>query len=68
MDVTQKFCEDLKTLIREHIKSYLTGHSHFLRKDNSEHVYLSSELSITRLYDKFLEKHDSNYLQLENDS
>ena len=33
-----KVGEDLKQLIREHIKSYPTRHSHYSRKDNSEHV------------------------------
>ena len=60
-----KVGEDLKQLIREHIKSYPTRHSHYSRKDNSELVYLSTELSIARLYHEFLEKHDPEYLQLK---
>lgn len=39
-------------------------YSHYSRKDNSERVYLSAELSIARLYHEFLEKNDPEYLQL----
>ena len=63
-----KVGEDLKQHIREHIKSYPTRHSHYSRKDNSERVYLSGELSIARLYREFLEKHDPEYMQLEEDN
>ena len=55
-------------LIREHIKSYSTRHSHYSRKDNSEHVHLSAEPSIPRLYHEFLEKHDPEYLQLKEEN
>ena len=56
--------EEVKQLVREHIRSLPTRHSHYSRKDNSGRVYLSAELSIARLHHNFLEKHDPEYLQL----
>lgn len=57
--------EDVKKLVREHIETFPIRHSHYSRKDNIERVYLPSDLSIARLYCDFLEKHDPDYLTLE---
>ena len=48
--------EDVKELVREHIRSYPSRHCHYSRKDNSERMYLPAELSIARLHQNFLEK------------
>ena len=60
--------EEIKDLIREHIRSYPIRQSHYSRKDNAGRVYLSSELSIARLYQNFLQCHDPEYLQLEEEN
>ena len=60
--------EDLKNLIREHIQSFPARHSHYSRKDNAGRVYLSPELSIARLYRMFLEAHDPEYIQLQEEN
>lgn len=60
--------EDVKKLVREHIETFPTRHSHYSRKDNIERVYLPSDLSIARLYRDFLEKHDPDYLTLEEEN
>ena len=57
--------ESMKELIREHIQSFPTRHSHYSRSDNSGRVYLSLELSIARLHRMFLETHDPEYIQME---
>ena len=41
--------EDVKELVREHIRSFPARHSHYSRQDNAEKVYLSPELSIAKL-------------------
>ena len=63
-----KVGEEIKALIREHIASYPTRHSHYSRKDNSGRVYLPAELSVARLYRNFLEKYDPEYIKLEKDN
>ena len=60
--------EDLKNLIREHIQSFPARHSHYSRQDNAGRVYLSPELSIARLHRMFLEAHDPEYIQLQEDN
>ena len=60
--------EEVKDLIREHIRSFPAKHSHYSRKDNSGRVYLSSELSIARLHKNFLQIHDPEYIQLEEEN
>lgn len=60
--------EEVKDQVRDHIKSFPSRHSHYSRKDNSDRVYLSAELSITRLYRDFLEKYDPEYVQLEEEN
>ena len=64
----QSVGEDTRDKIRAHILSYPTRHSHYSRKDNSHKVYLSPELSITRLHRAFLEQYDPEYLQLEEEN
>ena len=56
--------EEVKKLIREHIRSFPARHSHYSRRDNAGRVYLSPELSIARLYRLFLQSHDPEYIQL----
>lgn len=58
---------EVKDLIREHIKSLPSRQSHYSRKDNPQRIYLSPDLSIARLYHKFLEKHDPEYIQLQKE-
>ena len=59
--------EDLKNLVREHIQSFPARHSHYSRQDNAGRVYLSPELSIARLHRMFLEVHDPEYIQLQEE-
>ena len=61
----QQICEEVRDLVREHINMFPTRNSHYSRKDNHGRTYLSPELSIARLYRNFLEKHDPEYLKLE---
>jgi len=49
---------EIKDLVRDHIKSLPSRQSHYLRADNAGHTYLSPDLSIARLYHKFLERYD----------
>ena len=56
--------EDIKDLIREHIRSFPARHSHYSRQDNAGRVYLSPELSIAKLHRMFLEANDPEYMQL----
>ena len=61
--------EDVKDLVRNIIiRSYPSRHSHYSRNDNSERVYLPAELSIARLHRNFLEKHDPEYITLEEEN
>ena len=59
--------EDIKDMIRQHIKSFSARHSHYSRQDNAGRIYLAPELSIARLYRMFLEIHDPECLQLQED-
>ena len=61
----QKVDDSVCDLIREHIRSFPTRNS---RSDNSGRVYLSPDLSIARLYRTFLEKHDPEYVKLEEEN
>ena len=45
--------ESIKELIREHIRSFPTRHSHYSRQDNHGQVYLSPKLSTARLHKMF---------------
>ena len=64
----QRIGEDVCELIRGHIRSFPTRGSHYSREDNSGRTYLSPELSIARLHRDFLEKHDPEYLRLEEEN
>ena len=64
----QRIGDDVRELIREHIRSFPARASHYSRKDNCGRTYLSPELSIARLHRDFLEKHDPQYLQLEEEN
>ena len=46
--------DNVRDLIREHIRSFPARSSHYSRSDNSGRVYLSPELSIAWLYHDFL--------------
>ena len=61
----QQICDEVRDLVREHISTFPARNSHYFRKDNHGRTYLSPELSIARLYRNFLEKHDPEYLKLE---
>ena len=68
---TKVVSDAIKDMVRAHnIKPYPTRHSHYSRKDiyNSERVYLPAELSIARMHHSFLEKHDSDYIALEQEN
>ena len=45
----QRIGDDVRELIREHICSFPARASHYSRKVNCRHTYLSPELSIARL-------------------
>ena len=60
--------EKVKDLIGEHIRSYPAKHSHYWRSDNAGRLYLSPELSIKHLYQNFLQCHDPEYLQFEQEN
>ena len=64
----QKIGDDVRELIRQHIRSFPARASHYSRKDNAGCIYLAPELSIARLYRDFLEKHDSEFLRLEEEN
>ena len=63
-----KVSEAVRDTVREHIRSYPARSSHYSRSDNTGRVYLPPDLSIARLYRDFLEKHDPEYVQLEEDN
>ena len=63
-----KIDEDTWQLVWEHILSFRSRSSHYSCQDNSNRFYLSAELSIARMYHDFLEKHDPEYLKLEEES
>ncbi len=60
--------DEVRELVRDHIRSFPARQSHYSRKDNSGRVYLSAELSIVRLYRDFLQKHDPEYIELEEEN
>ncbi len=60
--------EDVCQSIREHIKSFPARSSHYSRADNHSRTYLPPHLSVARLYRKFLEIHDSEYIELEEEN
>ena len=62
--------ENLKDLVREHIRSFPVRHSHYSWQDNRGQVYLSPELSTAKLHRMFLEAHahDPKYIQIQEDN
>ena len=64
----QKVDDAVCDLIREHIRSFPARSSHYSRSDNSGRVYLSPDLSIARLYSDFLEKHDPEFVKLQEEN
>ena len=61
----QKVPEEVRELVRDHIRTFPARNSHYSRKDNHGRTYLSSDLSIARLYKNFLQIHDPQYLALQ---
>ena len=57
-----KILEELREKIREHIMSSPTRQSHYSRHDNPVRPYLSPDLSIAKMYQMFLAKHDPAYV------
>ena len=57
-----KISEELREKIREHIMSFPTRQSHYSRHDNTGRLYLSPDLSIAKMYQMFLAKHDPAYV------
>ena len=57
--------ENVDDTVRDLIRSFPEGSSHYSRSDNSGRVYLPSDLSIVRLCRDFLQNHDPK-LQEEN--
>lgn len=62
--VSEEVCE----LIRDHIKSFPSRKSHYSRSDNPKRTYLSPELSICRMYQDFLSKHDPEYVHMKEEN
>jgi len=54
----KKVPEEAKEKVREHIKSFPQRKSHYSQKDNRKRKYLSENLSISRMYDLYLEKYE----------
>ena len=61
----QKVPEEVWELVRDHIRTFLARNSHYSRKSNHGRTYLSSDLTIARLYKNFLQIHDPQYLALQ---
>lgn len=55
-------------LVKAHIRSVPSRQSHYSRADNSGRTYVSPELSISRLYRDFLQKHDPDYVVMEQEN
>ena len=49
---------EVKDGIREHIRSFPKRTSHYSRSDNSKRAYLAENLSISRMYRLYLDKHE----------
>lgn len=58
----RKVSDDLHSKVREHIMSFEARQSHYSRSHNAGRLYLSPELSISRMYQMFLAKHDPSYV------
>ena len=57
-----KILEELREKIREHIMSFPTRQSHYSRHNNPGRLYLSPDISIAKMYQMFLAKHDPAYV------
>lgn len=57
-----KVSEEWHQKVREHIASFPARQSHYSRHDNPGRLYLSPELSVARMYQLFLSKHDPDYI------
>ena len=57
----RKLSDDMKTLIKEHIKSFPIVESHYTTEQSSR-TFLGSNLNLTKMYELFLEK----YISTEN--
>jgi len=58
-----KVSDELHQKVREHIMSFPAKQSHYSRHDNPGRLYLSPDLSIARMYQMFLVKHDPQYVE-----
>lgn len=56
--------EDIIKNIHEHILSFPKYKSHYSRKDNIQHYYLSPLLNVAKLYELYLEKYEHVQYQL----
>ena len=54
----RKLSDDMKTLIKEHIKSFPIMESHYTREQSSR-TFLGSNLNLTKMYELFLAKYTS---------
>nr|CAH7753680.1 unnamed protein product [Callosobruchus chinensis] len=59
-----KLPADTITQVREHILSFPRYKSHYSRKDNLQHFYLSPLLSIAKMHELYLEKHEPDQYAL----
>lgn len=53
-----KVSTEVTTQLREHILSFPRYKSHYSRKDNLQHFYLSPLLSIAKMHELYLQKHE----------
>lgn len=56
-----KMPQSINVQIDTHIKSFPARESHYSRKDNNDVTYLSPDLSLSKIYNMYLEKHESDY-------
>lgn len=54
---------DIKFKIKAHIENFPKQESHYSRHDNSKVRYLSPELRISKMYDMYLEKYESDIFE-----
>lgn len=57
-----KIPQSINFQIDTHIKSFPSRESHYSSKDNNGVTYLSPDLTISKMYNMYLEKHESDYL------
>ena len=61
----EKVDDTIRDRIQEHLRSFSARSSHYSLSDNSDRVYLSSDLSIARLY---RDLYDPEYVKLQEDN